>query len=263
MLVNAKDAVIAAFATFSRIRVPARLLDAVDWRGGAALAGFPLVGVVEGLAMLAWTLAANWLCLPAPIAAAVFTCLPVLVNGGIHLDGLCDVADAACSHTDRDRKLQILKDPRAGAFGVMALACYLLLFWSLAAGAGPMRLVRTSIALPAALAFSRCLSGLAVLRWPKARPDGMARAMAGEDDNPPRPAFRALTGQAVLSGVALVALAPAASGPFAIAAAVAVLAWYHRFALREFGGVTGDTAGWFLQWCELAMLAVLILGGMR
>ena len=159
MLVNAKDAVIAAFATFSRIRVPARLLDAVDWRGGAALAGFPLVGVVEGLAMLAWTLAASWLCLPAPIAAAVFTCLPVLVNGGIHLDGLCDVADAVCSHADRDRKLQILKDPRAGAFGVMALACYLLLFYSLAAGAGPMRLVRTSIALPAALAFSRCLSG--------------------------------------------------------------------------------------------------------
>ena len=74
--------------------------------------------------------------------------------------------------------------------------------------------------------------------------------------HPPRPAFRALAGQAVLSGVALVALAPAASGPFAIAAAAAVLAWYHRFALREFGGVTGDTAGWFLQWCELAMLAV-------
>ena len=249
---NAKDAVVASFATFSRIRVPARLLDAVDWRDGAALAGFPLVGV-----------AASWLCLPTPIAAAVFTCLPVLVNGGIHLDGLCDVADAVCSHADRDRKLQILKDPRAGAFGVMALACYLLLFYSLAAGADPMQLVRMSISLPAALAFSRCLSGLAVLRWPKARPDGMARAMAGEDDNPPRPAVRALAGQAVLSGVSLVALAPAASGPFAIAAAAAVLAWYHRFALREFGGVTGDTAGWFLQWCELAMLAVLILGGMR
>ena len=263
MLVNAKDAVVASFATFSRIRVPARLLDAVDWRDGVALAGFPLVGVVEGLAMLAWALASSWLCLPTPIAAAVFTCLPVLVTGGIHLDGLCDVADAVCSHADRDRKLQILKDPRAGAFGVMALACYLLLFYSLAAGADPMQLVRMSISLPAALAFSRCLSGLAVLRWPKARPDGMARAMAGEDDNPPRPAVRALAGQAVLSGVSLVALAPAASGPFAIAAAAAVLAWYHRFALREFGGVTGDTAGWFLQWCELAMLAVLILGGMR
>lgn len=222
-----------------------------------------MVGVVEGLAMLAWALAASWLCLPTPIAAAVFTCLPVLVNGGIHLDGLCDVADTVCSHADRDRKLQILKDPRAGAFGVMALACYLLLFYSLAAGADPTQLVRMSISLPAALAFSRCLSGLAVLRWPKARPDGMARAMAGEDDNPPRPAVRALAGQAVLSGVSLVALAPAASGPFAIAAAAAVLAWYHRFALREFGGVTGDTAGWFLQWCELAMLAVLILGGMR
>ena len=156
---NAKDAVVASFATFSRIRVPARLLDAVDWRDGAALAGFPLVGVVEGLAMLAWALAASWLCLPTPIAAAVFTCLPVLVNGGIHLDGLCDVADAVCSHADRDRKLQILKDPRAGAFGVMALACYLLLFYSLAAGADPMQLVRMSISLPAASPAWRCCAG--------------------------------------------------------------------------------------------------------
>lgn len=263
MLVKAKDAVIAAFATFSRIRVPARLLDAVDWRDGVALAGFPLVGVVEGIVMLAWALGASWLDLPAPVTAAVFTCLPAMVNGGIHLDGLCDVADAVCSRAGSERKLEILKDPRTGAFGAMALACYLLLFYSLAASASPLQLLRSSIALPAALAFSRSLSGLAVLRWPKARPDGMARAMAGADDNPPRPAVRALACQAVLSGASLMALAPAGSGPFAVAAAAAVLAWYHRFALREFGGVTGDTAGWFLQWCELAMLAVLMAGGIR
>lgn len=260
---KAKDAVLAAFATFSRIRVPLRLLDHVEWRGGTALAGFPLVGVVEGLVMLAWAVAASWLGVPVPCAAAVFTCLPVLVNGGIHLDGLCDVADAVCSHAERDRKLQILKDPRTGAFGAMALACYLLLFFSLAASADPIQLASASAALPAALAFSRCLSGLAVMRWPKARPDGMARALAGEDEDPPRAAIRALAAQAVLSGAALLALAPAGSGPFALAAAAAVFAWYHRFSLREFGGVTGDTAGWFLQWCELAMLAVLIVGGMR
>lgn len=260
---RARDAVVAAFATFSRIRVPAGLVEDVDWRGGVALAGFPLVGVIEGIALCTWAFAAGWLDMPAPIRAAVFACIPVLVNGGIHLDGLCDVADAVCSHADRDRKLQILKDPRTGAFGSMALACYLLLFYSLASSAGPLQLARVSVALPAALAFSRSLSGLAVLRWPKARPDGMARALAGERGDGSRAAVRALTVQAVLSGAALALLAPAASGPFAICAAAAVYAWYHRFSLREFGGVTGDTAGWFLQWCELAMLAVLIFGGVR
>ena len=40
------------------------------------------------------------------------------------------------------------------------------------------------------------------------------------------------------------------------------LAWYRHVALSRFGGVTGDLAGWFLQWAELAMLAMLVAGGM-
>ena len=42
------------------------------------------------------------------------------------------------------------------------------------------------------------------------------------------------------------------------AAAIPVFAWYHRMALRRFGGVTGDLAGWFLQVSELAMLTAAV-----
>ncbi|RGX80671.1 hypothetical protein DXA64_03520 [Collinsella sp. OF03-4AA] len=45
-------------------------------------------------------------------------------------------------------------------------------------------------------------------------------------------------------------------------AGLLALAWYRHVALSRFGGVTGDLAGWFLQWAELAMLAMLVAGGM-
>ena len=59
----------------------------------------------------------------------------------------------------------------------------------------------------------------------------------------------------------MVACAQAVGALMAVAGLLA-LAWYRHVALARFGGVTGDLAGWFLQWAELAMLAVLVAGGM-
>ena len=116
----------AAFATFSRVPVPQRLLDRADWTGGA-LAALPAVGAVQGLVSGAWLVAAHALGVPAPVVAAVLVALPFAVNGGIHMDGFSDVADARSSHAARERKLEIMKDPHIGAFGVMAIVLYLLM----------------------------------------------------------------------------------------------------------------------------------------
>ena len=45
----------------------------------------------------------------------------------------------------------------------------------------------------------------------------------------------------------------------AVAAAILVYLWYIQMARREFGGLTGDLAGWFLQVCELGCLAAMVL----
>ena len=65
--------------------------------------------------------------------------LPLLVTGGIHLDGFLDVADARSSHQSRARKLEILKDSHVGAFAVIAMGCYLLLYTALWSAVGPIR----------------------------------------------------------------------------------------------------------------------------
>lgn len=251
------EAVAAAFSVFSRIPVPRALLERVDWDGGSALAGFPAVGVIQGLAMAAWTMLAGALGVPLLVEGAVLTVMPLVVNGGIHLDGLCDTADALASYADRTHRLEIMKDPRAGAFGVMAVGCYLLLFFSLAASWRPG--VLQAAALVPLFAFSRALSGVAVARWPKARPEGMAASLAGGADAA-APVRRVLTVQAVVFAVLLIGVGGWV-GAVAVAVGLVGFAWYRHMAFGLFGGVTGDLAGWFVQWDELAMVAVIVLLG--
>lgn len=44
--------------------------------------------------------------------------MPLLVTGGIHIDGFSDTMDALSSHAERQKKLEIMDDPHIGAFGV-------------------------------------------------------------------------------------------------------------------------------------------------
>ena len=54
----------------------------------------------------------------------------------------------------------------------------------------------------------------------------------------------------------IMALFALGGGVLVLVAGVAL--WrYHRVAVKQFGGITGDLAGWFLQKCEIWMLAAL------
>ena len=90
--------------------------------------------------------------------AAAAACLPLLITGGIHMDGFMDTVDALASHQSRERKLEILKDSACGAFAVLYCGVYLLLSFALyyegyAAG--------WIYAFAPAFVLSRCLSACA------------------------------------------------------------------------------------------------------
>ena len=247
------EAIGGALGMFSRIPVPARM-----WGEGGmthALAAFPLVGLIQGLLLLAWGVAALKLGLPVVLTAGVLCVIPVLVNGGIHLDGLCDTADALASYAPREKRLEILKDPRAGAFGVIAVCAYFVLQFALYASVALTW--RALAAIAASMVLSRALSGLAVELLPNARADGMVAGLSPAKRRGGVVAPLALFGCAA-AGVMVTC--DGAAGACAVVAALCVLAWYRRMALTRFGGVTGDLAGWFLQWAELVMLTVVVLG---
>ena len=61
----------------------------------------------------------------------------------------------------------------------------------------------------------------------------------------------------IISGWLFDSLIP---GFLCLASSMLVFFWYYRMSVREFGGITGDLAGYFLQICELALLGASVLG---
>lgn len=91
---------------------------------------YPLVGMLIGVLAVGLTqLAGAWL--PAlqsvPLQALLLLSLWVALSGGLHLDGVMDLADALGSNAPPARRWEILKDSRIGAFAVIALV--FLLAW--------------------------------------------------------------------------------------------------------------------------------------
>ena len=122
-----------AFAMFSALPVPQFAWNQKNMR--YAMCAFPLIGaVIGGL----WCLCGA-LPLPMPAKAAGFCLIPVWVTGGIHLDGYADTCDALSSYGDREKKLEILKDPHCGAFAVIRLCSYFAAYLALCLALGNIK----------------------------------------------------------------------------------------------------------------------------
>lgn len=216
------------------------------------LCAFPLVGAAVGLLCWGWAAVAEFLCLPALLRGAGLTLLPVLTTGGVHLDGYADTWDALASCAPPEKKREILADPRLGAFAAIHLCGWFLADFALWAA-----LPRYE-AVPVLLLFclSRSLSGLAVAFFPLAKDTGLAHTFAQAADR--RTARRFLTGLSALLCVGLCLCGW--RGAAMAGAALGIFVYYRRMAQTQFGGLSGDLAGWFLQTAELWMLGALVLG---
>lgn len=163
------QSLIIACSMYSRIPMPV-----IEWNEKNmkyAMCFFPLIGVVTGgIQYLAGSVMYH-LSVGRILLAAVMTLLPVVVSGGIHLDGFMDTMDALGSCGDRQKKLEILKDSHSGAFAVMGMGCYLV--WSL----GIWSELTEEMLAPAACIYviSRALSGYSVVTFPAAKDSGLAR----------------------------------------------------------------------------------------
>ena len=240
-----------AFTTYSRIPVPR-----VEWTEKNlrwCVCYFPLIGVVLGAVEFLWMWLAHLLALPVLLRGAVAAALPILLTGGIHLDGYCDTVDALSSHQTRERRLEILKDPNAGAFAVIFLGVWLLLYF-----AGWCSVERTAELWAVGLSFvlSRSLSGLALANWTQARSSGMLRTVA---DAAKKKTVTAVMLVYIIICVVLLPLLSGWRGALVVAVNALALLWYRLMSYRRFGGVTGDLAGCFLSLAELGSILILAI----
>lgn len=246
---TALETIVVAFSMFSALPMPR-----VEWNEKNmryALCAFPLVGAVIGLLCGGWV----WLCarlaLPDLLRGAGLCLAPVLITGGIHLDGYADTCDARASHAGPQRKQEILKDPHMGAFAAIRLCCYFVAAWALWTALPEY----DAGAVGLSYCLSRTLSGLAITRFPMARNTGLAHTFAAAADKK-----RAGTALTLLAAILCLGLCCCGlHGVLMTAAALCVMGYYYHMAVKEFGGLSGDLAGWFLQTAELWMLAVLCL----
>ena len=246
------QSLIIALSMYSKIPLPQ-----VPWteeNTRHVMCFFPVVGIITGGCVWSagtFLLRNDWGTL---LFAAVMTLLPIMISGGIHMDGLLDTIDALSSYGDRERKLEILKDSHAGAFAVIGACCYFtacLGLWSEV----------TEEMLPiiaCGYVLSRGLSGFAVLTFPSASDKGLARTFK---EGTRRLHAAALLIFFVLFPAAVMLTAAPRFGGMAVAGAAGVFLYYRVMSLRKFGGVTGDLAGYFLQLCELAVLGCVVMGG--
>ena len=248
------EPLLIALSTYSAIPVPQ-----FDWNEKNmryAICFFPAVGLFCGAALWLWAVIAQATGMSGVLFAAVAASLPILVTGGIHMDGYLDTVDALASHQTREKKLEIMKDPSCGAFAVIYSGVYLLAY---AGFACEVYLAGEILLLCPLFVLSRALSGLCAVNLPNARKAGMLCAFTSLARRRTATAALALPGFAAAAG--MICLSPAAGGTAAVFAVLSALV-YRRFAMAQFGGVTGDTSGFFLQLCELCGLVGAWVGGL-
>lgn len=205
---------------------------------------FPFVGLGIGatLTALAFLFGALF---PAPVTAVLLVGTWAALTGALHLDGLADCGDGLLAPVPRERRLEIMRDSRIGAFGVVTLTLMLLLKTA-ALTTSPL-IWPTLLVAPM---WARWLILLAMQR-PLARSDGMAAQM--------RMALNARSlALFALPAVLLTAALSAWHWQVAPASVVAILAALGvlRLAERRIGGVTGDVYGAVVEVSETAFLCM-------
>jgi adenosylcobinamide-GDP ribazoletransferase len=197
-----------------------------------SLRWFPAVGALLGLVLggLWWGAAKIW---PLPVAAAIVVGADLALTGMLHLDGLADSADGLLPHLERARRLEVMREPTVGAFGVAAVVIVLVSRWAVFA------VVRPAPLLVAALwCVSRTAMAGVVNRVTYAR----AKAgLAGAFEGTRLPALALAAVAVAAAAVAAVWAVPA--GPVAVGASLVAFAAVVALARRRIGGYTGDVLG--------------------
>jgi len=251
------------------------LADAARWFAPVGL----LVGAVVWLAVLAGSLLDPWLGALLGLLAWLW------VTGGLHLDGLADLADAqGAAHRSRERFLEVLKDPHLGSFGVMSMAMQLIAKLVLL-----MLVVKFALPSPDALispdalrlsglpllspdapaAYPGYLSGLPILAaklaplllvpaWARlftvAWSATLPSLAAGSGE---RFAWRTHWPSFWLSAALLAAASYWLAPPLLLAPLAGL--WWRAYLKRKLGGMTGDCLGAGIELCESLLLLLLLV----
>ncbi len=243
------------FSMYSRIPMPQ-----VKWEENSkkyVICFFPFIGIVLGfLAGLLQWVGTRLEMQPLPYALLLIA-LPIVVTGGIHFDGYLDTSDARHSYGSKEKKLEILKDPHVGAFSFIQGILYFLLIlpplYELV-----LRIEGTEVLWMGIFLFtqSRAFSGLAVVFFPGAKKEGTLYGFSG--NGTARLVQGIMLGWCATVGV-LFGMIHSGMYLLPYIGNICLFFYYFKMSKKEFGGITGDLAGWYLCMAEGFGLWILYL----
>jgi adenosylcobinamide-GDP ribazoletransferase len=232
---------LAAIQYFTRLPMPASVGHSPEHLRGTARY-ISLVGVLIG-AVGTLALWATGLIFPAPLPAILSTAITIFLTGAFHEDGLADTFDGLGGGATRERALEIMKDSRLGAFGMIALVLTLLVK------------VAALNALPLALVLFVLIAGHAFSRACAVSLLFVGNYVGSAENSRARPVAQRMRGGELLVA-AIVGVIPllwcGMHGIVGALSALLMLFVLARWFIRRLGGFTGDTLGAAQQLTEVA-----------
>jgi len=218
---------------------------------GRSVKYFPLIGAILGIILVVINqLFAEYLpflniYMPPHVLATVLIATNILLTGGLTCDGFMDTMDGIFSGRSSERMLEIMKDSRVGANGVMAFTLLMLMKWSLLMDLSPLLLPNALLAMPLLGRFAMVLG---ITAFPYARPDGIGKAFAQYADK------YTLYISIVLTVLVIGLLGKQAWLSLGLVSICTML--FARFVTKLLGGLTGDIYGALSELAEIAVLLV-------
>lgn len=208
---------------------------------------FPVIGLLIGAVVATTTLALSTL-VPDLLLTVMAVLLLAAISGCLHLDGLADCADGFFSHRPKERALEIMRDSRCGAMGVIVLCALFLLKIASLGSLSASHLIITLFLMPvvgrsaivctmALVPYARETKGLGLLFYSKQ--SRYAALWAG--------VFCALTLFIVVGLVNML---------FILGSVLLLILLFARLSKKRIGGATGDSLGAI---CELSELMVAMV----
>lgn len=231
-----------------------QFLTLQEWKEesfGRCVKFFPVIGAIIGCVLAAVAYMAQFLSAgrePIHLLAAGLIMLEICITGGLHCDGFMDTSDGVFSGRSRERMLEIMKDSRVGAFGVIGFCLLLLIKYSLLLDMDKTQWLPALVTMPV---LARMASVIAITMFPYARSNGLGKTFSQYSS------ISTLMIAACFTSILLLPVGYMALWAAVVALAGAVL--FASYVSKRLGGLTGDVYGAVIEISEVLVLLLFCL----
>ena len=237
--------IVRAISLTTRIPVNPDFINHTDSKTDTSWA-YPIVGIILAIPISILGYILLTLGFDSGVISAVLIITLIFLTGAMHEDGLADTSDGFWGGWNGDARLEIMKDSRIGAYGVIALIFSFLLKWYCLKLITDENFLFTAVIVSCTL--SRSLMTFYMWATPNAKDSGLSFDAGNPED------ISAIT--ASLIGIIITLLFMGLTGVFLLLLSFSIVWLLRLLSLKKINGRTGDTIGAVQQISDITILCL-------